>query len=104
MQGSPHLFSQPEYVQYRDHARTLDGLAAYAEARLTVSAAAATEAGAPAAGQFVSCNYFQVLRARQAAGRGFARGAPRSREWPRCCTRTSRITPTLCTPMTPGRC
>src|SRR5215208_1222371 len=68
VEGSRFLFSLPEYVEYRDHARaSLDGLAAYAEAELAVGSSRA-----PAGAQLVSCNYFDVLRVRLAAGRGLA--------------------------------
>ena len=57
IRGSPLLFAYPEYRDYRDRARTLAGLAAYADARFTLGGAAPL----PVDGLLVSCDYFAVL-------------------------------------------
>ena len=75
VQGVPELagaetFSTSEYFAYRDRARTLSGLAAYANAR-----GAATLGGdtpRKILGALVSCNYFAVLQQPPAIGRAFA--------------------------------
>jgi predicted permease len=79
IRGSPYFVSFPEYTEYRDRNRTLDGLAAYSEIDLTLAGETAT----PVRGVLVSCDYFHVLRAQIARGRSFAgdecrAGAPAS--------------------------
>jgi putative ABC transport system permease protein len=66
--GTRTMLSYPEYRDYRDAARSLSGLAAYAE--IDVSATGAETLSVH--GQLVSCNYFQVLEVRLALGRPFA--------------------------------
>ena len=68
VQGSRFLFSLPEYIEHRDRARSFTGLAAYAEASFRIGAPPAPVSAA----QLVSCNYFEVLRARPALGRTLA--------------------------------
>jgi len=65
--GGQYRFSYPEYVGYRDQNRVLNGLAAYhPEVRVLVD-----DQAQEAEAQVVSCNYFSVLQAKIALGRGF---------------------------------
>lgn len=61
--------SYPAYVELRDHTRSLDGLAGYAD--ITVSVGLGAQARR-ADGLAVTGNYFSVLRVRPALGRFFA--------------------------------
>ena len=65
--GSRAYFSYPEYAAYRDQNHVFAGLAAQAAARLALGGAGAR----PLTGFVVSCNYFSVLSAPLAMGRGF---------------------------------
>ena len=67
VQDLPYYISYPEYANYRDGSRSFSGLAAYAET--TLSLGGADPQSLP--GLLVSCNYFEVLGAHFAAGRGF---------------------------------
>ena len=61
--------SYPDYLYYRDHARTFEGLAAhYATSPLHVST---SDGGFGVLGSVVTANYFSVLRVRPAMGRFF---------------------------------
>ncbi|MCI0433528.1 MAG: ABC transporter permease, partial [Gemmatimonadetes bacterium] len=66
--GRPSMASYQEYVEYRERARTLEGLAAYAQIGFTLGG----EQPSAGAGMLASCDYFEVLRARMTLGRGFA--------------------------------
>jgi putative ABC transport system permease protein len=59
--------SYPEYQSYRDRNQVLAGLAAYAP---FVNATLTDEQTRTLAGALVSCNYFEVLQAPMALGRG----------------------------------
>jgi len=64
--GSPYMLSMPELEAYRAAAHSLDGLAAYADADVSLGGAAgATVVHA----QLASCDYFRVLRVRMLLGR-----------------------------------
>ncbi len=65
--GTSSYLSYPEYLEYRDQNHVLSGALAYAPF------IQATAAGydKQLLGQLVSCNYFQVLEAPLALGRGF---------------------------------
>src|SRR5439155_1089099 len=65
--GSPDMLSYPEYLGYRDRNHSLDGLAAFADVRVSVGGAQTESALAVLA----TCNYFQVLKADMTVGRGF---------------------------------
>jgi predicted permease len=67
IQGAPSYISYPEYANYRDGNHVFSGLAAYAET--TVSLGGANPEFLH--GLLASCNYFDVLGADFAAGRGF---------------------------------
>ena len=56
------------YAHLREHARTLDGIAAWGRVALTI---AARGKGAAVLGNMVSANYFDVLRVRPVRGRFF---------------------------------
>jgi predicted permease len=66
--GMPNLLSYPEYVNYRDGNHVFSGLAAYADVSLSL----AGSTGQAVAGLLASCNYFGVLGADVARGRGFS--------------------------------
>jgi predicted permease len=66
--GTPSMASYPEYQEYRERTRTLEGLAAYARIGFTVGG----DSPVAGSGMLASCNYFDVLRTRMALGRGFA--------------------------------
>jgi predicted permease len=68
MQGSRSMFSIPEYRAYRDGTQTLSGLMAYSRGWTVTMGADTPE---EIEGALVSCNYFDVLRLRPAAGPGF---------------------------------
>ena len=68
--GTPAMVSFPEYRDYRDGARALAGLAAYAEVDVSATGTEATAVH----GQLATCNYFQVLEVPLALGRPFAAG------------------------------
>ena len=61
------MLSYPEYLGYRDRNHSLDGLAAFADVRVSVGGAQTESALAVLA----TCNYFQVLKADMTVGRGF---------------------------------
>jgi putative ABC transport system permease protein len=63
-------FSTSEYFDYRDRARTLSGLAAYANVR--GEATLGGDAPRTILGVLVSCNYFAVLQQPPALGRALA--------------------------------
>lgn len=67
IQGAPSFVSYPEYANYRDGNHVFSGLAAYAETALSLSSANPESLH----GLLASCNYFDVLGADLAAGRGF---------------------------------
>jgi putative ABC transport system permease protein len=67
--GEASLFSTAEYQMYRDTNHVFSGTLAYAPfATLTLGG----ETPLQIDGQYVSCNYFEVLREHLALGRGFA--------------------------------
>src|SRR5690349_8177366 len=74
--GTPSLFSWPEYQDYRDHNEVLSGLAAYAPFEATLDTATAAR---KVLGELVSCNYFAVLGKRPVLGRDFSREDCKSR-------------------------
>jgi putative ABC transport system permease protein len=59
--------SNPEYLDYRDHTRTLSALAAFGQPTITVGGAEADPERVP--GASVTANFFSVLRADPALGR-----------------------------------
>ena len=65
--GSGSMFSYPEYLEYRDHNHVFSGLTAFQPF------VEATVSGYPQqlTGSLTTCNYFDVLRAPIALGRGF---------------------------------
>jgi predicted permease len=67
IEGAPSYVSYPEYANYRDGSHVFSGLAAYAETTVSLSSANPESLH----GLLASCNYFQVLGANLAAGRGF---------------------------------
>jgi len=60
--------SYPDYVAYRDDTRVFSGLAAYAQRPMSLVVNGESER---IEGEFVSGNYFDVLKANPALGRGF---------------------------------
>jgi len=66
-EGAPSYVSYPEYANYRDGNHAFFGLAAYAEITLSFSGRDPEFLH----GLLASCNYFDVLGAKLAAGRGF---------------------------------
>jgi len=70
--ASPHgldsSFSYPDYLDYRDGARTFEGLAVH---RMVQAALGVGEQNEALWGEMVSGNYFDALRVRPALGRGF---------------------------------
>jgi predicted permease len=66
--GDRDMVSFAEFTNYRDHARSLDGLAAYATMGFTLR----SEVPVAGTGLLVTCGYFRVLRAGVALGRTFA--------------------------------
>ena len=60
--------SYPDYVAYRDETRVFSGLAAYAQRSMSLVVNGESER---IYGEFVSGNYFDVLKANPALGRGF---------------------------------
>jgi macrolide transport system ATP-binding/permease protein len=67
VQGSGYYISYPEYANYRDGSQSFSGMVAYAETMLSLGGTDPQ----PLPGLLVSCNYFEVLGAHFAAGRGF---------------------------------
>jgi predicted permease len=65
--GSPTMFSYPEYLQYREQSHVFSGLVAYAP----FIDATLGSYEQPLMGSLVTCNYFDVLQAKIALGRGF---------------------------------
>ena len=65
--GSPSMFSYPEYSGFRDNTQVFSGLIAYADTRLTLDGPEAEEIQA----LLVTGNYFSVLGAETALGRPF---------------------------------
>ena len=65
--GDSSFFSYPEYAAYRDQNSVFAGLTAYAHADLSFGGAGARTLS----GDLVSCNYFEVVTAGLALGRGF---------------------------------
>ncbi|CAN5872527.1 ABC transporter permease [soil metagenome] len=61
--------SNPEYLEYRDHTRTLSGLAAYSLPSITVGGPGADPERVAAAA--ITANFFQVVAADPLLGRGF---------------------------------
>src|SRR5688500_15984184 len=69
-QGGDHFeFSYPLYVDLRDSARTLAGLAGYISSAVGISSGDRSER---VIAEFVTTNYFQVLGVGMAAGPGLA--------------------------------
>ncbi len=66
--SSPSMFSYPEYTAYRDNTQFLAGLTATASVDITLGGAEAEGIR----GLLVTGNYFSLLEAEMAAGRGFA--------------------------------
>ena len=66
--GSPHQLSYQEYLEYRDRNQVFDGLAAHRRARELLSAAGAS---GPVWMEYVSRDFFGVLRVDAALGRTF---------------------------------
>ncbi len=66
---NPHFLSYPEYVDYRDQNQVFAGLAAYDNAREMLSATGGT--AGPVWIDYVSRNFFDVLRVDAALGRTF---------------------------------
>jgi predicted permease len=66
--GARAMFSLPEYLRYRDAARTLTGVAAFSR---FVTATLGGDTPREIDGALVSCNYFDVLQARPRIGTGF---------------------------------
>ena len=64
----PHGLSYPEYLDYRDRNEVLEGLAAYRMDRVLLSAAGVS---GPVWVQYVSRDFFEVLRVDAALGRTF---------------------------------
>src|SRR2546423_10522603 len=60
--------SYSEYREYRDNNHVFSGLLAYAPSIMTTLGGENPQA---VSGALVSCNYFDVLKARPSAGRGF---------------------------------
>ena len=67
--GEVSLFSYSEYQRYRDQNRVFSGLAAYYP---FFRATLAGETPRDMSGELATCNYFRVLGAQPAIGRGFA--------------------------------
>src|SRR5215469_17072526 len=65
--GEQSLFSLPEYAAYRDQSHAFSGLAAYANAQLTLGGVEPR----PLAGDLVTCNFFETLTGHLPLGRGF---------------------------------
>jgi predicted permease len=68
--GTSDMVSYPEYLAYRDRARSLSGLAGFA----SVDATMAGEPALRVSAFVVTCSYFQVLRAPVLLGRGLEPG------------------------------
>lgn len=68
--GTSDMVSYPEYLAYRDRARSLSGLAGFASVGATLAGEPALRVSALAA----TCDYFQVLRAPVPLGRGLEPG------------------------------
>src|SRR5215467_4162483 len=65
--GDQSLFSLPEYTAFRDQSDVFTGLAAYANAQLTLGGAEARKLS----GDLVTCNYFDAIAQGLTLGRGF---------------------------------
>jgi macrolide transport system ATP-binding/permease protein len=66
--GDPNRASYSEYREYRENNHVFSGLLAYAP---SVTATLGGNSPRPVFGALVSCNYFDVLKARPSFGRGF---------------------------------
>lgn len=66
--GDQSLFSLPEYVAYRDQSHVFSGLAAYANAQLTLGG----DDPRPLTGDLVTCNFFEAVTGHLSLGRGFS--------------------------------
>ena len=66
--GDQSLFSLPEYVAYRDQSHVFSGLAAYANATLTLGG----DEPRPLTGDLVTCNFFETLTGPLSLGRSFS--------------------------------
>jgi len=66
--GDPNMASYSEYREYRDNNHVFDGLLAYAP---FVRATLGGDSPHPVFGALVSCNYFDVLKARLSLGNDF---------------------------------
>ncbi|HYW71596.1 MAG TPA: ABC transporter permease, partial [Pyrinomonadaceae bacterium] len=66
--GDQSLFSLPEYVAYRDQSHVFSGLAAYANAQLTLGG----DEPRPLTGDLVTCNFFETLTGPLSLGRSFS--------------------------------
>jgi predicted permease len=65
--GDQSLFSLPEYMAFRDQNNVFTGLAAYANAQLTLGGSEARQLS----GDLVTCNYFDAITQGLTLGRGF---------------------------------
>jgi macrolide transport system ATP-binding/permease protein len=68
VQGSGYYLSYPEYANYRDGSQSFSGVVAYAETLLSLGGTDPQ----PLPGLLASCNYFDILGAHIAVGRGFS--------------------------------
>lgn len=71
IEGRPAWWSYPDYVFYRDHSRTLAGVAAYDPDGLVVTADLGAGGRTSLTASYVSANFFDLLGTRPAAGRSF---------------------------------
>src|SRR5215831_4599763 len=65
--GDQSLFSLPEYMAFRDQNNVFTGLAAYANAQLTLGGSEVRQLS----GDLVTCNYFDAITQGLMLGRGF---------------------------------
>jgi predicted permease len=77
-QGSEQGVSYPDYLDWRDQARSTEGLAAFGVRQLALRGSGEDHRAAdPVWGLVVTDNYFDVLGVRPVIGRGFAPGESR---------------------------
>ena len=74
--GEPPI-SYPAYIDWRDSAKSFDGMVVYSPVRVNMRVEG-EEQGEPSWGQFVSGNYFDVLRVPAESGRTFLPDEERS--------------------------
>src|SRR5215831_1465701 len=67
IRGDQRLFSFPEYMAFREQNNVFSGLAAYANAELTLGGSEARQLS----GDLVTCNYFDAITQGLTLGRGF---------------------------------